>query len=262
MRCAKFVVIAAMLTLASCGQAVQHTEPVPPPASEQAATSVADPSDDAIFCAEVARRVSASDCATYEELAASASRGMAAFNTPNPMQRGETHVLQLAISAPRLPAPAPDAAANALPADDPTSVVDPLPGATVEFEPLVGRFMRAELSGVGFDITPQSSAQQEVTPASVTTWSWQVVAREGGQRALTLTTVVEGCTESHSECIPLRSTTTNYTIDVEVRPLDRARDFLAGVPEWVKIASGIIAALAGLIFALVSLRSAVRKARS
>lgn len=258
MRCAQLVVIAAILVLASCGQAAEQTTPAPPSSSEPAQE---DPSEAAIFCAEVARRVSASECATYEELAANASRGMAAFNTPNPMQRGETHVLQLAISAPAAAAPPRDAATSALPADDPASVVDPLPGATVEFEPLVGRFMRAELNGVGFDISPQSPAQQEVTPESVTTWSWQVVAREGGQRALTLTTVVEGCTENHSQCIPLRSTTTNYAIDVEVRPLDRARDFLVGVPEWVKIASGIIAALAGLIFALVSLRSAMRKAR-
>lgn len=253
----------ALTALASCGKAENQAAPAPPATNAQSTSpdaSPAQPAEETAFCAEVARRVTAEQCATYEALAASATRGEAAFNAPETMSRGDTHALQLAISAPPAPAAAPPNPPE-LTLDDPASVVDPLPGATIQFSPLVGRFMRAELRGVGFEITPQSPAQQEVIPDSVTTWSWQVVARDGGERALTLTTVIEGCTEDRSECVPLRSTTYNYTVQVAVRPLDRARDFLAGVPDWLKIASGIIAAIAGLIFALVSLRSAVRKAK-
>ncbi|HRI10425.1 MAG TPA: hypothetical protein PKW35_21545, partial [Nannocystaceae bacterium] len=54
--------------------------------------------DDRVFCQEVGRRISPADCDVYVELARSAQRGVAAFNAPDPMRRGETHTLQLAIS--------------------------------------------------------------------------------------------------------------------------------------------------------------------
>lgn len=269
----RFVALAALLLLASCGQASQA--PPPNQATEPAPSAAADsssPADAGVFCQEVARRVSPEDCQTYMQLAQNATRGMAAFNAPNPMRRGEMHLLQLAISAPPpTAAPAPDSAASTGTNTDETShvarapttpgeVVGDLPGQTVEFQPLVGRFMRAELSGVGFEITPQSQASQEVTPGSVTTWSWQVVARAGGRRALTLTTVVEGCTGS-GECVPLRSTTQNYTVDVQVKPLDQVRDFLLTTPDWIKIISAILVALAGLIAAVFGVRNAIRKGR-
>lgn len=267
---ARFAALAALLVLASCGQA---TAPAPedqgpaPAASTPADTTPTDQSDSRVFCQEVGRRVSPEDCETYLQLAQSAQHGMAAFNAPNPMRRGEVHTLQLAISAPP-PQPPPATAPDASTPQDlsaehttPSDVVGQLPGQTVEFEPLVGRFMRAELTGVGFDITPQSPPMQEVTPSSVTTWTWQVVARDGGQRSLTLTTVVEGCTGG-GECVPLRSTTQNYTVDVKVKPLDQVRDFLTGMPDWIKIVSAIVAALAGLIAALFGLRNAFRKGRA
>lgn len=261
------IVATALLALAACGQATTPDETAAKggeTSSEQAAPGPSAPAatDAMQYCSEVGRRVSEADCAVYGELAQSATRGMAAFNAPSPMQRGETRMLQLAISfAP--PAPAtPDAEStdSSLNPQTPTDVIDPLPGETVQFQPLVGRFMRAELSGVGFDISAQTPVRQEVTPESVTTWTWQVVARQGGERALTLTTVVEGCTES-GECLPLRSTTQNYTVNVEVGRIDQVRDFMSSVPDWIKIVSAIIAALAGLFWAGASLRSAVRKAR-
>jgi len=260
------ILAAALLALAACGQATAPNEGAATDSAqgEQAAPSPSPPSaaDTMQYCSEVGRRVSEADCAIYGELAQSATRGMAAFNAPSPMQRGETRMLQLAISFAPPETPAPDAEPNEsnLNPQTPVDVIDPLPGDTVQFQPLVGRFMRAELSGVGFDISPQTPARQEVTPESVTTWTWQVVARQGGERALTLTTVVEGCTES-GECLPLRSTTQNYTVNVEVGRIDQVRDFMSSVPDWIKIVSAIVAALAGLIWAGVSLRSAVRKAR-
>ncbi|MBI3439250.1 MAG: hypothetical protein HY054_11490, partial [Proteobacteria bacterium] len=57
-------------------------------------------------------------------------------------------------------------------------------------------------------------------------------------------------------------TTQNYTVDVSVAPLDQARDFLAGLPDWLKIVSAIVAAIAGLLTAIAALRGAVRRNRS
>ena len=127
---------------------------------------------------------------------------------------------------------------------------------------VVGRFMRAELTGAGFDITPQGPASREVLPDSVTTWTWQVTARQRGTQALTLTTVVEGCPADGGACIPLRSTTQNYTVNVAVSPVGEVRDVLAGMPDWIKLVSAIVVAFAGLIGAVFSLRSALRRGRA
>lgn len=257
-----------------------------------------------IFCDEVGRRVSQQDCDDFNALARDAQTGVAAFNAPKDLKRGETHMLQLAISyAPPPPpqiqvtppagettttttqsedeeqarrdAPTPADAGPAHHAhhaattesgppqpETPSETVQNLPGETVQFTPLVGRFMKAELSGGGFTITPQSPPTQEVQKDSVTTWSWRVVAREGGVQPLTLTTVVEGCTADHTECIPLRTTTQNYTVNVAVGPLDQVRDFLGTVPDWLKLITGVIVALTSLIAAVFGLRAAIRKGRT
>ncbi|HWA00475.1 MAG TPA: hypothetical protein VG841_09205 [Caulobacterales bacterium] len=302
MRIWRAVVIAALLGAASCGQSATTEEQAAP------APSVDAGGGPTIFCEEVGRRISQQDCDDFNALARDAQAGVAAFNAPKDMRRGETHTLQLAISyappqvqiAPPVsaqtptedapaaneempPPPAPamaddehavrreDAAsgpggvtaAQAGPprAQTPAETVEGLPGDTVQFTPLVGRFMKADLTGVGFDITAASPATQEVTKDGVTTWSWRVVAREGGIRSLTLTTVVQGCT-AQGECVPLRTTTQNYTVSVSVSPIDKVRDFLVGAPDWLKIITAVIVALTSLIAAIFGLRAAIRKGRS
>lgn len=248
----------AALLLAACGQVSERSAPAD---SESTAPAASAQAEETVFCPEIERRWSARECEDFTNLARSAEAGAAAFNAPDPMERGETHTLQLAVSY--APPEREEEAARPPPADPqpltPSETVDPLPGATVEFTPLVGRFMRAELTGAGFDIEPVGPASREVLPDSVTTWSWQVIARQRGTQALTLTTVVEGCPADGGACIPLRSTTQNYTVNVAVSPVGEVRDVLAGMPDWIKIGSAIIAALAGLVTAMFGLRSALRK---
>lgn len=294
-RFAQFVAAAALLALAACGQASAPSgEPEPsaveeaPAAapSEQAADPAVAPSE---FCAEVGRRVSAQDCADFAALAEDAQAGSAAFNAPDPMERGDVHTLQLAISyalseaqirareeAARLeaerpadalrsddaqPAPAPTRSSGAPAPLTPNETVDPLQGETVEFTPLVGRFMRAELVGNGFEITPLTAASQEVLPDSVTTWSWRVVATEGGRRSLTLRTVVEGCT-AEGQCYPLRSTSQNYDVTVTVGLVGQVQDALTAAPNWLRLVAGVLTALAVLVGAWFGLRNAFRKGRT
>ncbi|MBL8543210.1 MAG: hypothetical protein JNJ63_05330 [Hyphomonadaceae bacterium] len=289
-------VAALVLALAACGQAPEQAAEEAPGASMSETSS--DTPEAAPFCAEVGRRVSPADCADLGQLAATAEAGAAAFNAPDPMQRGDIHTLQLAISyAP--PAPSESAAAtdpgsetstaelnNAGSVTDqlsggcrfnpetgqsecsapspapatPEEIVDPLQGETVQFTPLVGRFMRAELIGTGFEITPLTPASQEVLHDSVTTWSWRVVAQEGGQRTLTLRTVVEGCT-ADGQCYPLRSTSQNYDVHVTVGLLGQAQDVLTAAPTWLRLLAGVLTALAVLVGAWFGLRSAFRKGR-
>jgi len=284
-----------MLMLAACGQmsepASNEEQPsASAPSDEPSASSAATPTE---FCAEVGRRVSPQDCADFAALAENAAAGSAAFNAPDPMQRGEAHTLQLAISFALTPeqvaareqaereraeaeavttetpsteqtdqvAPStPSAPAQPSP-PTPSDVVDPLAGETVEFTPLVGRFMRAELVGNGFEITPLTPASQEVLQDSVTTWNWRVVATEGGRRSLTLRTVVEGCT-AEGQCYPLRSTSQNYDVTVTVGLVGQAQDVLTAAPTWLRLLAGVLTALAVLIGAWFGLRNAFRKGRA
>ncbi len=271
-------VAALVLALAACGQAPEQAAEEAPPAP--ASEALVDAPDASPFCAEVGRHLSLGDCADLRQLATTAEAGAAAFNAPDPMQRGDVHTLQLAISyAPtsaRVAASEPSATevdaldaaqtgaaatpVSPAPPATPEDVVDPLQGETVQFTPLVGRFMRAELIGTGFDITPLTPASQEVLPDSVTTWSWRVVAQEGGQRTLTLRTVVEGCT-ADGQCYPLRSTSQNYDVHVTVGWLGQAQDVLTAAPTWLRLLAGVLTALAVLVGAWFGLRSAFRKGR-
>lgn len=290
-------VAALVLALAACGQASEQVAEEPPAPSASSEPSV-QALDSTPFCAEVGRRLSPADCADLGQLAATAEAGAAAFNAPDPMQRGDVHTLQLAISyappAPSESTAATDSASETSTAElnnagsvtdqlsgrcrfnpetgqaecsapspappTPEDVVDPLQGETVQFTPLVGRFMRAELIGTGFEITSLTPASQEVLRDSVTTWSWRVVAQEGGQRTLTLRTVVEGCT-ADGQCYPLRSTSQNYDVHVTVGLLGQAQDVLTAAPIWLRLLAGVLTALAVLVGAWFGLRSAFRKGR-
>lgn len=313
-RCA---LAATVLALAACGQTPTTEDVAEAPATEEAGETPGGTTDAALepaypICPEIQRRVPPQECEDFTQLARQAEAGVAAFNAPDPMQRGEAHTLQLAISFAPTPeeiaareaveraraeaeervdsmtaeqAPTasvdsgalaqrdgepvpPDAAAEPQPPPPapppplpptPEEVVDPLQGETVQYEPLVGRFMRAELTGTGFEITALSEASQEVLPQSVTTWNWRVVAREGGRRTLTLRTVVEGCNADRSQCYPLRSTSQNYDVTVQVGPIGQVRDFLMAAPDWLRLVAGVLTALAVLIGAWFGLRNAFRK---
>ena len=116
-------------------------------------------------------------------------------------------------------------------------------------------------SAAGFaSLSPLSPASQEVLQDSVTTWTWDVIAEQGGQRALTLTTVVEGCT-TEGQCYPLRSTSQNYAINVTVGWLGKVQDFLTAAPDWLKLITGALVALAALVAAGFGLRNALRGGR-
>ncbi len=276
----RHVIAALALTLVGCGQGTEYATEAPAPATEESAAGGNE------FCAEVGRRLAPADCADLRQLADTAEAGAAAFNAPDPMRRGETHTLQLAISYAPAANQAPEGeaaedaesppeertgpadalsvdAGRASPAPNPATpeeVVDPLQGETVQFTPLVGRFMRAELIGTGFEITPLTPTSQEVLRDSVTTWSWRVVAQEGGQRVLTLRTVVEGCT-ADGQCYPLRSTSQNYDVQVTVGLLGKVQDVLTAAPTWLRLLAGVLTALAVLVGAWFGLRNAFRKGR-
>lgn len=301
----------AMLMLSACGQTTTYEE-YPAEATDPAVEGFDEeaPGGAVVYpmCEEIGRRVPVEQCEDFTHLADRAQAGVAAFNAPDPMQRGEAHTLQLAISDAPTPEeiaareqwereqaaaeeaarqaeqeagtnyPAPPEATITEPVIDepvappptspppplpptPAETVDPLQGETIEYTPLVGRFMRAELTGEGFDITPLTEASQEVLPDSVTTWSWRVIATTSGRRALTLTTIVEGC-DDQGQCYPLRSTSQNYEVEVTVGLVGKIQDLLTAAPNWLRLVAGVLTALAVLVGAWFGLRRAFRSGRA
>lgn len=266
------IFIPALLCLSSCNKG-PNDQTVGTPSPDQGSVDSGEKPNPAplIFCEEVGKRVTAEDCDYYGELAKRTKVGVGAFNAPDPMTRGKTVTLQLVIAfAPDPPVqgaePAVDASANSAapsiddggassgapmpappPMPTPAETVDQLPGETVTFAPTVGRFMKAELTGEGFEIERLSAEHQEVLLDSQTTWEWKVKAIKGASHILTLKTVVEA-KDDQGNYVPLRSTTKNQTIKVEVKFWDRVLDWILGAPVWIKaitaLASALIAFLA------------------
>jgi hypothetical protein len=285
----------AATLLASCMQAKpeqsgENDTPATAAPGNEAASSAAD----LIFCAEVQRRLSQQDCDDLTAVAAAARDGVAAFNVP-PMERGKATTLQLAISfaPPEAERSAVEAAADApddsgsnadqgsvdedsssggLPPDNqpvagasnperPEDIVARLPGEVESYKPVVGRFMRATLIGEGFEIKPLSDESQEVFSNGSTTWEWAVTPLKAEQHVLTLKTVVEGVT-AEGKRFALRSTTRTRKVDVGLNWIDRIRDYVNDMPDWIKAITAVIVALTALIAAIKGLRALFQRSKA
>jgi hypothetical protein len=143
-------------------------------------------------------------------------------------------------------------------------MVETVPGVLSEFEPMTGRFMRANLNAdQGFEITALSPAAQEVTEGGVTTWRWRVRATEDGARQLELETVVEGCLDdARTRCFLLESTRYQHPVTVSVGWWGKLLDWLKELPDILKIITAALVALTGLVAAIFGLRAAFRKGRN
>jgi hypothetical protein len=147
------------------------------------------------------------------------------------------------------------------PAQTPRDMVETVPGVLSEFEPMTGRFMRANLNAdQGFEITALSPAAQEVTEDGVTTWRWRVRATEDGARQLELETVVEGCLDdARARCYLLESTRYQHPVSVSVGWWGKFLDWLKELPDILKIITAAVVALTSLVAAIFGLRAAFRK---
>lgn len=146
-----------------------------------------------------------------------------------------------------------DASTNAAapPDDDPPptpgQIVEELEGTPERFYPLVGRHMRAELTGQGFDIVARTETSQEIPLGGQATWIWDVTAREGGTQSLTAITAVEGVTNGRR--FVLARTPKVRTVTVEVSWRDWIWDAVTGAPAWIKALTAVVVALGGFFAA-------------
>ena len=140
----------------------------------------------------------------------------------------------------------------------PQDIVGELPGKVVSYSPVVGRFMRATLTGAGFTIKPLSPPSQEVFRDSQTVWQWEVTALKPDPHILTLTTVVEGVTQDGTH-YPLRSTTRSQSVKIERTLGQKVWDAVDIIPDRLKAITAVIVALTALVTAIIALRKLFRK---
>jgi hypothetical protein len=158
-------------------------------------------SADGDFCQVVQAYVPPDDCADFEKQAARQTGGTAAFNAPNPLDRGESFTVWLAVAANRpkpvatpepkpsprpSPSPEPSDAPSGDPAGDatdeavvtpplpppietgpmapsPEEVVEKMPGHVERFDVVVADYLAADLEGdESFEIKPLRDRTQRV----------------------------------------------------------------------------------------------------
>jgi hypothetical protein len=137
-------------------------------------------------------------------------------------------------------------------------VVAALPGADVEFQAKVGRYMSATLDGSGFIIRPLSPQDplQEVPRGGQARWEWEVVPQKGGDLRLTVTTQAFGIVNGVRK--PLGNASTSKSVEVEVSIPDKLHDMLGGVPAWIGLLTGILVAIGAALAAGLKIRKSWR----
>ena len=255
------------------GDAPSEPEAVPQP-------SQVDPAD-LVDCAATGRAATEFDCDRAERAEAAVERGVAAIEWPRDLKRGSTRTLYLTVGntpqlmpaadsgAPDEQAPADADAPEERPGGMPSTNEEPASSTgddagpdvpdreTVPYTPLVGRFMSAELTGPGFEISPAGPVSQELPPNSTITWAWTVTPLRKGIQRLSVTTRVE-FVDSQGDRVPLRTSTQRKDIDVTVSPVDQVRDWLTIWPDWLKLIGGLFTAVAGALAAWFGLRRVIR----
>lgn len=274
--------VAMALALSGCGdQADEAGADVVGAAVDASAPDAVDaaPPPDLQFCEALQRRVTPADCDDATALSDRAAQGVAAVNWPASMMQDRAYAIRLAIGQPQAPTapaapddagdapgPPPDAgqgpAAEAptpagRPAPTPQAAVEALEGETVEYAPLVGRFMSAELSGPAFKIAAKSPREQEVLADSVTVWDWEVTPTRPGVHPLTITTSVD-FVDARGQRLPLRRTVETKTLEVKVSFVSMAARVFRDLPGWLKGLAAILGGAAGVVGAWYALRKALK----
>lgn len=129
----------------------------------------------------------------------------------------------------------------------PGQIVEGLEGTPERFYPPVGRHMRAELVGQGFEIVAKTETSQQIPLGGQASWVWQVTARQGGNQSLTLVTIVEGVANGRRFVLARRPTVRTVSVEVSLR--DRIWDGLTAAPNWIKAVTAVIVAVGGLFTA-------------
>ena len=205
---------------------------------------ISEPTDFIEYCVVLQEEVSRSVCRRYEELPSTLEEGAAAFTIPDSMRRGESRTVEFAVARGREPRNAID-------------LVDFESGRVLSFRPRIGRYMAAELSGEGFEISPEGPRQEDLFLSGAGRWSWTVQAVRAPRHVLVLTAWVKAPAPDKT-LKPVWVKTVHRRVNVRVGFLLRMRDFIDDSVTEFRRLEGWVQALTALVVALGALWLAVR----
>lgn len=286
MRTRTSLALMAALALCACNDRRENVAAAAP------GETVPLPAENHVFCELVGQKLSREDCDNAGLVASKVKAGVGAFNVPLTMLRGRTVTIQLAVGEKRdpppaqntsaveaqppvetppapppepaegpadlpAPAPAPAPAPPPPPPETPAEAVGENEGAVIDYHPVIGRRMAAELTGVGFKVEPLSPRIQTVSPHGLTTWEWAVTPTAGGSQSLTMKTAVVIDTSDGKE-LSLATTTRSKTVSIRVNALQYVWDVILQAPTWLKAIGALLAALGGVFTAWRAMVGAAR----
>ncbi len=282
--------LAAAATLVACKQNASSSEEISPTTNGAAVAS-----GDVAICGATGTPMTQADCAMAQQWIDQAKQGSASFNVPRKMVEGETTTLMLALgtAAPidqtnALPAnsttnetiaPASNATngiandnelkAQQEPQEHPKALMGQTPqdihnqaanaipsGRVIDYSPLVGRRMAADLSGDAFDIQQTSERVQPISDTGTTYWIWRVTPKATGTHTLVLKTAVSMLDTRNTE-ISLNPTEYTQTVTVGVGPAT-ILDWINELIDWLKDLKNLASAIAAFVVVLGGLWYALR----
>ena len=184
-------------------------------------------------------------CRRMADLPASLETGVAAFSPPAAMTRGETVTVEFAVARGRDL----ETAEVLLAGPD---------GRPQQFRPKIGRFMSAELTGEGFEISPSGVQEKDLFLSGSAVWRWRVKAVRADRHLLSLSAWVKVKLPDDT-LKPVWFKTVHRQVAVPVRFFpERVADFVTDSGDWIGRLDAWVKALATLVASLSALLIALR----
>lgn len=202
------------------------------------------------YCAASGGIIAPSVCARITILKAQLRPGSAAYNVPPAMVVGQVQTVRLSVNR---------QAGSAAPAAE----VGGLGGTTVTFAPVVGQFMRAELTSApatAFAIKANRETRQDLGGADSAVWEWSITALQPGHQHIIVRTWVE---LGPDNAMPVSiAANPDQIVDVTVTRSQAASSFIDDAITWSGKGTNLFKALALLVAAAGGLWLAIRKLRA
>lgn len=212
--------------------------------ADNAANAASNASNAEIWCGAARAYLSATDCRALEIQRDSLEQGVAAFNPPRSMMRGEATRVVLAIG------PKAEESEVAAAAGGDASAVRVAPVR-------IGRYMTASLSGSAFTIAPVGNPQRDLGLSASEQWEWDVTpTREGAQ---TLQVRIETfAQDGRGNRTRIRlDQSPPVSVDVQVTDRERRSQTIGTIKGDVEDTTGLLKSLGAWLLALAGVIGAL-----
>jgi hypothetical protein len=257
------IMLALFLLLAGCSSKQEaampqnHANAVEEASENAAANAVAggnalapaESADPVIYCQAVSAELAQSQCDLVGKQVASLKAGIGKLVTPPAMRRGDSAIVNFAITP-----KAAEVVAGRSPASEPLA-----PGQiSTELDIRIGRIMSATLEGAAFEVAPAGEQVRDLGASSRANWNWRITAKQGGNQPLYLTVRVKAVGRD-GKPLELDLYQESREVTIRVTIWQWLEDVLTGFTSLFQTTEGAFKALAATLAALGAVVLAWRK---